>query len=517
MEGNIDEFSALAGRGGQGEIGTVSHILQVAFQELYPKEVPSKVDEPPVEKEGEEAEEAKPTTEEVSSGEVDKAEDGGHDSEAEEHQQSPQETKEDEEWGARLAAIEDDLNISLEGSKRATKHLLQSLEQAEEEDKRAAAAMEEEFLGSSKVLPLGPSRLSVDKSIFDQESLINPKSIENDHAEHIKKLNSTLQARPSSASMSATALVEGASGYLKSTVSFSSKIAARKEAFEKEQTMFAPVRLEPNDNGEETGDDNVVNSGMENVVRKMKRRRKATSGGKHGKGDRTESDLLAKLLGRLADRSRFLKNPRYQKAATSVSLRDAFLKSSKIAETLNKRDAENAVGMKETGTTRSSARGQGFRIATTNGRNKEPRLQGETSLSFRAEPDVLVYGEYESGTVYERSLNIRNVSNVSRRLRILPPKTSAFALSVAKFPKFEGETMQDMLSTSSSFGSMKTMGADGGAPATGTIAPGMYCQVVVRFAPDSLADYDDLVTVVAEDGSVSMTYMLNIIYSSQLA
>jgi hypothetical protein len=78
---------------------------------------------------------------------------------------------------------------------------------------------------------------------------------------------------------------------------------------------------------------------------------------------------------------------------------------------------------------------------------------------------------YRYSAVYELTVSIRNKSNISRRLRILPPASAYFSISDLRFP-------------------------DG--PLPGLLAPGMACHATVRFSPDSLADYEDSLTVVAE-------------------
>jgi len=63
------------------------------------------------------------------------------------------------------------------------------------------------------------------------------------------------------------------------------------------------------------------------------------------------------------------------------------------------------------------------------------------------------------------TVSLRNKSNISRRLRILPPASSYFSISELRFPHVDG-----------------------------LLAPGMACHCTVRFSPDSLADYEDSLT-----------------------
>ena len=88
---------------------------------------------------------------------------------------------------------------------------------------------------------------------------------------------------------------------------------------------------------------------------------------------------------------------------------------------------------------------------------------------FAIEPPVIEFNDFDIGAVYELTVSIRNKSNISRRLRILPPASAYFSISELRFPHVDG-----------------------------LLAPGMACHATVRFSPDSLADYEDSLTVVAE-------------------
>lgn len=96
-------------------------------------------------------------------------------------------------------------------------------------------------------------------------------------------------------------------------------------------------------------------------------------------------------------------------------------------------------------------------------------LTSKPNVYFSVEPSEVVFRDYEVGGVYEMGLAFRNLSSISRRIRVLPPASRFFSITTAKFPT-----------------------------ADGLLAPGMSCQVSVRFAPDSLADYEDALTVVTE-------------------
>uniref|UniRef100_A0A4W4GZK1 Deleted in lung and esophageal cancer protein 1 Ig-like domain-containing protein n=1 Tax=Electrophorus electricus TaxID=8005 RepID=A0A4W4GZK1_ELEEL len=85
---------------------------------------------------------------------------------------------------------------------------------------------------------------------------------------------------------------------------------------------------------------------------------------------------------------------------------------------------------------------------------------------FIASPPVVMFTDYQVGQVYETTVELRNTTAASRRIRVIPPTTPHFSVGLGRFP---GE----------------------GA----TVAPGLSCQYTVRFAPDSLADYEDFLVV----------------------
>ena len=88
---------------------------------------------------------------------------------------------------------------------------------------------------------------------------------------------------------------------------------------------------------------------------------------------------------------------------------------------------------------------------------------------FVVEPDIVEFHQFELGETYEMRLTIRNKSALSRRLRILPPPSRHFSITELKYPSDHG-----------------------------LLAPGNAAYATVRFKPDSLADYEDFVTVITE-------------------
>ncbi|XP_051737688.1 deleted in lung and esophageal cancer protein 1 isoform X2 [Ctenopharyngodon idella] len=85
---------------------------------------------------------------------------------------------------------------------------------------------------------------------------------------------------------------------------------------------------------------------------------------------------------------------------------------------------------------------------------------------FTANPPVIFFTDYRVGQVYETAVELKNMTATSRHIRMIPPTSSHFSVGLGRFP---GEG--------------------------GIVAPGMSCQYMVRFAPDSLADYEDALVV----------------------
>ncbi|XP_073686554.1 deleted in lung and esophageal cancer protein 1 [Garra rufa] len=85
---------------------------------------------------------------------------------------------------------------------------------------------------------------------------------------------------------------------------------------------------------------------------------------------------------------------------------------------------------------------------------------------FAANPPVIFFTDYTIGQVYETVVELKNMTATSRHIRMIPPTSPHFSVGLGRFP---GEG--------------------------GIVAPGMSCQYMVRFAPDSLADFEDVLVV----------------------
>ena len=103
----------------------------------------------------------------------------------------------------------------------------------------------------------------------------------------------------------------------------------------------------------------------------------------------------------------------------------------------------------------------------------QPPRVANPDMWILCKPERVNFTQYEVGGVYEIPLELHNVSALSRRVRILPTTTRFFSVTLISY-----------------------LGED-----SGMIAPGMHAVARVRFAPDSLADFDDVLVVQTEKES----------------
>ncbi|KXZ45748.1 hypothetical protein GPECTOR_51g734 [Gonium pectorale] len=93
-------------------------------------------------------------------------------------------------------------------------------------------------------------------------------------------------------------------------------------------------------------------------------------------------------------------------------------------------------------------------------------MTAEEDVIFVVEPELVEFTDYAVGRTYEKLVRVRNVTAVSRGLRVFPPASQYFHVSLPRFP---GEA--------------------------GLLAPGMAAELTLRFCPDSLGDYEDAIAV----------------------
>jgi hypothetical protein len=97
---------------------------------------------------------------------------------------------------------------------------------------------------------------------------------------------------------------------------------------------------------------------------------------------------------------------------------------------------------------------------------------------FVCEPSNVLFMDFELGKKYNQTISFRNISAVSRTVRILQPKLSnVFSISPLKYPP---------------------------NCAGGMVAPGMSVSCVLSFVPNALGDFEDFIAVDTEAGSTKV-------------
>lgn len=112
---------------------------------------------------------------------------------------------------------------------------------------------------------------------------------------------------------------------------------------------------------------------------------------------------------------------------------------------------------------------------------KTPRGTQDELLppTLEAQPSIITFDRYVAGQTYSASIKLRNVSRVSRRVRVFPLASRFFH---ASNPVFNSGSNGD----------------------SGSLAAGIACEITVEFAPDSLDDYEDTLVVATEAGRIDI-------------
>lgn len=101
-------------------------------------------------------------------------------------------------------------------------------------------------------------------------------------------------------------------------------------------------------------------------------------------------------------------------------------------------------------------------------------IQVRNNPLFVADPPLVRFNDYEIGKKYQSVINFRNVSAVSRQVRIVPPTSGRFSMGPLKFPA----SCKD-----------------------GFLAPGISVSAVITFSPSTLQECTDTLMVQTEGGS----------------
>lgn len=204
---------------------------------------------------------------------------------------------------------------------------------------------------------------------------------------------------------------------------------------------------------------NLVSSGVRGVreLRQTKELAGLTDGASLLHGDAAaEEDAKARLIAAERERRRLARKP----GSDGVNLEQQQLETDVLTRMQAKLNFLR------------NPRHQRVQLFTAAQAPLQPPASPYVGMSFHVRPQVAHFGDYVIGGCYEIALELHNVDHLSRRLRVLPPSTPYFSISQVQYP-----------------------GDDG------FVAPGLHARVLVRFAPDSLGDYDDFLLVQTETDS----------------
>jgi hypothetical protein len=101
-------------------------------------------------------------------------------------------------------------------------------------------------------------------------------------------------------------------------------------------------------------------------------------------------------------------------------------------------------------------------------------VQVRNNPLFVADPPLVRFNDYEIGGKYQSVINFRNVSAVSRQVRVVPPSSGRFSMGPLKFPA----SCKD-----------------------GFLAPGISVSALITFSPSTLQECTDTLVVQTEGGS----------------
>mmetsp|Transcript_89791 Transcript_89791/g.159654 ORF Transcript_89791/g.159654 Transcript_89791/m.159654 type:complete len:2242 (-) Transcript_89791:140-6865(-) len=127
---------------------------------------------------------------------------------------------------------------------------------------------------------------------------------------------------------------------------------------------------------------------------------------------------------------------------------------------------------------------------------KNPRFLADRASKEKGEPcpfwftpESVVFQNYEVGGLYEIKVEFRNCTGIGRRLRVQPCKSNAFSISKLRYDK-EVNSQRPQL-----------VGYDDLAA---VVAPGMAAHLTVHFAPSTLNDQQEVLTVCTELGDFEL-------------
>ncbi|CAJ1371706.1 unnamed protein product [Effrenium voratum] len=127
---------------------------------------------------------------------------------------------------------------------------------------------------------------------------------------------------------------------------------------------------------------------------------------------------------------------------------------------------------------------------------KNPRFLADRSGKDKGEPcpfwftpGTVMFRSYEVGGLYQIQVEFRNITGISRRLRVMPCKNPAFSIKELHYDKEINSQRPELV------------GLD---PLAAVVAPGMAAHLVVQFAPSTLNDQNECLTVCTEIGDFDL-------------
>jgi len=143
----------------------------------------------------------------------------------------------------------------------------------------------------------------------------------------------------------------------------------------------------------------------------------------------------------------------------------------RVLENEKKYDEEEAVNASSSGSKSSVS-------SSLKSKYGKQTVQVRNNPLFVADPPTVHFNNYEIGGKYQLPLSFRNVSAVSRQVRVVPPTSGKFSMGPLKFP-----------------GSCKD----------GFLAPGISLSTVITFIPSTLQECTDSITVQTEGGNYNVS------------
>eukprot|EP00294_Goniomonas_avonlea_P007722 CAMPEP_0114542258 /NCGR_PEP_ID=MMETSP0114-20121206/1745_1 /TAXON_ID=31324 /ORGANISM="Goniomonas sp, Strain m" /LENGTH=1773 /DNA_ID=CAMNT_0001726555 /DNA_START=29 /DNA_END=5350 /DNA_ORIENTATION=+ len=321
----------------------------------------------------------------------------------------------------RAQRVDEQMQSRLDESTKIESHLLERYSEAHAKDAAFKRTMKsEEPTERDALLPIGNSTLDVDEPLLAQKNMVRTRQMLRDHEE-------TQKSKTLVISDSVVDVIPDP-GYLKATTSYQSHLQNRVlPDWSNAKTKKAASHDHGPPRASETLAVAQTTSAQEDEVEKKKR---------PVLKDVENLDIQAILLRKF----NFLTNPRFREKAPN------------FRQMLSAFEADT----KADGSSLEATTFVGTRV-------------------FTPTPNVVRFVEYEAGAVFECPLQLQNCTKIMQRLRVLPPASQFFSVSLVMYP-----------------------GDDG------LVAPGMYCQCMIRFHPDTLADFEDLLTVMTESGKMTV-------------